>query len=122
MNFSILVDMNLSPDWIAVLVAAGHNAVHWSAVGDVRALDPELVEWARNNEHLVLTHDLNFGTILAQTHASRPSVIIIRADDPNATGVRNQVLGAIQQYATELTSGALVVVDPLRSRVRILPI
>ncbi|MCI0703564.1 MAG: DUF5615 family PIN-like protein [Planctomycetia bacterium] len=122
MNFSILVDMNLSPDWIPVLTAAGHNAVHWSAVGDIHALDPELMEWARNNNHLLLTHDLDFGTLLAQTHASKPSVVIIRADDPSAATVGNQVLDAICQHATDLAAGALVIVDTRRSRVRILPI
>ncbi len=122
MNFSIVVDMNLSPDWIPVLAAAGHNAVHWSAVGDPRALDPELVQWARDNSHIILTHDLDFGTILAQTHASRPSVVIIRADDPNSATVQNRVLHTIQQHATEFSTGALVIVDVQRSRVRLLPI
>jgi predicted nuclease of predicted toxin-antitoxin system len=122
MNFSIVVDMNLSPDWIPALVAAGHTAVHWSAVGDIHALDPELMEWARTNDHLLLTHDLDFGTLLAQTQTSRPSVVIVRAADPSVATVGNQVLDAIRQHATELAAGALVVVDVSRSRVRILPI
>ena len=122
MNFSILVDMNLSPDWIPVLTAAGHSAVHWSAVGDPRAIDSELMDWARANDHLVLTHDLDFGTLLAQSHASRPSVITIRADDPTPPAIGSQILDAIQQHSGELASGALVMVDVSRSRVRVLPI
>lgn len=122
MSFSILVDMNLSPDWIPVLVAAGHAAVHWSAVGDPRALDSELMEWARTNDHVILTHDLDFGTLLAQTRASRPSVVTIRADDPSPATIANHVLAAIHQHATELADGALVMVDVSRSRVRVLPI
>ena len=59
MNFSILVDMNLAPDWIPVLVAAGHNAVHWSTVGAPTALDSDLMDWARTNDQLILTHDLD---------------------------------------------------------------
>jgi predicted nuclease of predicted toxin-antitoxin system len=122
MNFSILVDMNLSPDWIPVLAAAGHTAVHWAAVGDVHALDTELMDWARTNDHLILTHDLDFGTLLAQTRASRPSVVTIRADDPRPAAISTEVLAAIQQHATELAAGALVMVDTKRSRVRVLPI
>jgi predicted nuclease of predicted toxin-antitoxin system len=120
MNF--LVDMNLSPDWIPILVAASHTAVHWSTVGDIRAFDPELMDWARTNDHIILTHDLDFGTLLAQTRASRPSVVTIRADDPTPGTIGNQVLAAIQQHATELVAGALVMVDVNRSRVRVLPI
>lgn len=114
--------MNLSPDWLPVLSTAGHAAVHWSTVGDIRALDPELMDWARTHDHIILTHDLDFGTLLAQTRASRPSVVTIRADDPSPAAIGNEVLAAIQQHAAELTAGALVMVDLNRSRVRVLPI
>jgi predicted nuclease of predicted toxin-antitoxin system len=52
----ILVDMNLSPDWVAVLVEHGCEAAHWSTVGDPRADDLVIMEWARANEHVVFTH------------------------------------------------------------------
>jgi predicted nuclease of predicted toxin-antitoxin system len=35
----LLVDMNLSPDWVAVLRAAGWEAAHWSQVGNPRATE-----------------------------------------------------------------------------------
>jgi predicted nuclease of predicted toxin-antitoxin system len=35
----IVIDMNLSPQWIAVLGSAGHECVHWSEVGSADALD-----------------------------------------------------------------------------------
>lgn len=122
MAFAIVVDMNLSPDWIPVLAAAGHTAIHWSAVGDPCALDPEIVDWARTNDHLILTHDLDFGTLLAQTRAARPSVVIVRVDDPDAAAVGALVLAALQQHASDLATGALVSLDVTRSRVRVLPI
>lgn len=122
MNFSILVDMNLSPDWVPFLQLHGHTAVHWATVGDIRALDPEIMEWARNNGHIILTHDLDFGTILAQTHATGPSVVLIRGEETFPTGLGNAVVAALQQCAAELQAGALVVVDTVRRRIRILPI
>jgi predicted nuclease of predicted toxin-antitoxin system len=33
MTIKILVDMNLSPEWVPALVREGWEAVHWSAVG-----------------------------------------------------------------------------------------
>jgi len=39
----LLVDMNLSVEWIPLLTAAGHVAVHWSEVGDPRAPDTALM-------------------------------------------------------------------------------
>lgn len=79
MSLAVLVDVNLSPGWVPFLAGHGHTAVHWSAVGSPAALDPEIMDWARANGHVVLTNDLDFGTLLAVTHASGPSVILIRS-------------------------------------------
>ncbi|MFB3892252.1 MAG: DUF5615 family PIN-like protein [Phycisphaerae bacterium] len=65
--------MNLSPLWAGVLSAHGWEAVHWSSVGDPRASDKVVMSWAAANGHVVLTHDLDFGAILAATGAREPS-------------------------------------------------
>jgi predicted nuclease of predicted toxin-antitoxin system len=65
MTIKILIDMNLSPDWAQVLQKHGWSAVHWSSVGDPRASDRTLMDWALGHGHVVFTHDLDFGTMLA---------------------------------------------------------
>jgi hypothetical protein len=72
MSIPILIDMNLSPDWVDELSKHGWAAAHWSAIGDPRATDREIMDWARVNSHVVFTHDLDFGTMLALTHATGP--------------------------------------------------
>jgi len=121
MSLNILIDMNLSPDWVPLLIANGWPAVHWSAIGDIRATDDVLMDWARENEHVVFTHDLDFGTALALTHATAPSVLQVRGQDvlPDAMGA--VVLNALRHHEADLTAGALVVVDAVKSRVRVLP-
>ena len=122
MSLAIVVDMNLSPDWVPFFQLHGYVAVHWSTNGDPKALDPDIMDWARNNNHIILTHDLDFGTILAQTHAIGPSVVLIRGDDTFPTRMGSTVVSALQQCEPELRAGALVVIDVARRRVRILPI
>jgi predicted nuclease of predicted toxin-antitoxin system len=51
------------------LRAAGHEAVHWSEVGDPRAPDTVLMQWAIAHGYAVFTHDLDFGTMLALSGA-----------------------------------------------------
>jgi len=58
-----VIDMNLSPRWCQVLAKYGWTAVHWSDVGDPRALDPEVLSWAEQHGHILLTHDLDFGVV-----------------------------------------------------------
>jgi predicted nuclease of predicted toxin-antitoxin system len=54
----ILIDMNLSPDWIGVLDAVGIKAMHWSTVGNPRAPDCTIFAWAKENSFIVFTNDI----------------------------------------------------------------
>ena len=117
----LLVDMNLSPRWVYVLKAAGHDAVHWSDVGVRSAGDSEIMAHALAEDRVVLTHDLDFSAILAATRGARPSVVQIRSDSVSPQAVGDQVLAALVQLETDLRSGALVTVEPKRTRLRVLP-
>ena len=118
----LLVDMNLSPRWVAVLADSEFEAMHWSVLGPVNATDPEIMAYAAANDFVVLTHDLDFGAILAATHGEEPSVVQIRAEDarPDAIGV--QVCSALRQMQPELEAGALLTIDLNRTRVNVLPL
>jgi len=118
----ILVDMNLSPRWIDLLVAAGFHAKHWSSVGAVDASDTEIMAYARQNDFVVLTHDLDFSAILAVTRGQKPSVVQIRAMDVGPDAIGDAVVGALNQMSGKLAEGALLSVDPRRTRVRLLPL
>jgi predicted nuclease of predicted toxin-antitoxin system len=76
----ILLDMNLSPTWVGFLKQAGFEAVHWVSLGSPTASDVEIMEWARLNDHIVFTHDMDFSALLAMTGA----IWSERAADPSA--------------------------------------
>ncbi len=118
----ILIDMNLSPDWTAVFAVADIESVHWSTVGTPRAGDIEIIEYARANGYIVFTHDLDFGTILALTHAAGPSVIQVRTQDVLPSSLAVALISVVRDNKSALDRGALVVVDEARARVRILPL
>ena len=116
-----VVDMNLSPAWVAFLRQAGFEAVHWSEVGERDASDRQLMQWADENGYIVITNDLDFSAILAATQRRRPSVVQIRSDLLTPTAVGGIVLRAIEQTREELAAGALMSIDAQRARLRILP-
>lgn len=118
----LIVDMNLSPRWIGWLVNAGIEAAHWSTLGANNAPDSEIMAYASANNYVVLTHDLDFSAILATTHGEKPSVVQIRAEDVSPDVIGLQVIAALRQMATELENGALLTVDPNRTRMRLLPL
>jgi predicted nuclease of predicted toxin-antitoxin system len=114
--------MNLSTEWIALLQAAGHEAVHWSEVGDPKAPDRTLMQWATTNHYAVFTHDLDFGTMLALSGADGPSVVQVPCLNVLPEAIGSLVLSLLRTYAAEIEQGALVVADERRERVRILPL
>ncbi|MCX5949977.1 MAG: DUF5615 family PIN-like protein [Cyanobacteria bacterium] len=77
----LLVDMNISTEWIPLLRAAGHWAVHWSEVGNPRAPDTALMQWARANGCAIFTHDLDFGTMLKTYGAEIKQGALVVADE-----------------------------------------
>jgi predicted nuclease of predicted toxin-antitoxin system len=111
--------MNLSPKWVSVLNTFGWRSIHWSSVGRPTATDSELMDFAREHGYVVLTHDLDFSTILAVTHGEKPSVVQIRTDDISPLGA-TKVITALSQFETE--PGALISMGPERTRVRLLPL
>jgi predicted nuclease of predicted toxin-antitoxin system len=117
----ILLDMNLSPDWVEVLKQGGFHTVHWSEIGDIRATDGEIMNWAQTNEYVVFTHDLDFGILLAVTQAKGPSVIQIRTQDVFPQTLGERMVQILKQHEKILEKGALITVDESKSRARILP-
>jgi predicted nuclease of predicted toxin-antitoxin system len=117
----LLIDMNLSPEWVPLLKDAGWEAVHWSTIGRPNAPDHEILGYARSNQYVIFTHDLDFGSILAATKADCPSVIQIRTQDVTPKYLGRLVFSALHQFEKHLEGGALVTVDEKKLRARVLP-
>ena len=117
----ILLDMNLSPWWTEFLEGEGFVAVHWSSVGDPRAADSSLRRWAADHGFVLFTHDLDFGVLLALTHASSPSVVQARLQDPSPEIIGRDVVRVLRLREEALQLGAWITIDKAKERVRVLP-
>jgi len=118
----LLVDMNLTRDWVPLLVSHGWEVCHWSTVGPGNAPDTELMRWAREHRHIVLTQDLDFSQLLYATRETGPSVVLLRMDNEFDAAAREHVCAAIALAEEALTAGALLTISGSRVRVRHLPI
>lgn len=122
MTLRLIVDVNLSPDWVPVLKAAGFEALHWAEVGDPSAPDREIMRWAAANGHIVFSHDLDFSTMLALTQAGRPSLVQLRGPRVLPEQIAEQLIHSLRRFRADLEAGALLLIEPGRSRVRVLPL
>ena len=119
---NLLLDMNLSPVLARLLSSHGHDVVHWSEVGDYRATDVTILAWASEQGRVLVTHDLDFGAVLADTEAVGPSVIQIRVQDLLAPETAETIASAIDVASPAIQRGAIVTIHEDRSRIRILPL
>ena len=59
MSLKVLIDMNLTPQWVSVFERNGCEARHWSKVGDPHATDSTIMDWAKKNHYVYfLSHVL----------------------------------------------------------------
>jgi predicted nuclease of predicted toxin-antitoxin system len=118
----ILLDMNLPTSWVGFLRQEGFEAVHWSEVGDPRASDSTIMTWAHDNTFVIFSHDLDFSALLAASRAAGPSVIQVRTQDVMPAAIGRDVVRVLRLRAAEIEDGAVVSIDKVTARVRILPI
>ena len=78
--------------------------------------------WARDRSHIVFTNDLDFSALIATAGAGGPSVLQVRSQDVLPEAIGSDVLRVLREHQQALESGAIVTVDEVASRVRILPV
>jgi len=118
----VLLDMNIPRKYTALLAERGIESLRWSDVGAPNAADSEIMTYARANNYTVLTYDLDFTAILSVTHDLKPSVAQIRASIQNAEQAVDLIVTALYQNEAELEKGAVISIDLIKSRVRLLPL
>jgi predicted nuclease of predicted toxin-antitoxin system len=117
----LLIDMNLTPAWVEFFDTHKIHSVHWSNVGNPQAPDADIFEFARENNFIVFTNDLDFGAILAATNAHSPSVFQLKSQELMPYNIGNHVIGCLHQYKSYLLSGSMLTFDIDKVRIRILP-
>jgi predicted nuclease of predicted toxin-antitoxin system len=73
-----LADMGISPGAVSHLRQQGYDAVHLIEQDLGRLPDDAILEKARVEARIVLTHDLDFADLMAVSRAELPSVVIFR--------------------------------------------
>jgi predicted nuclease of predicted toxin-antitoxin system len=114
--------MDLSPLTVRQLKEKGWEIIRVSEVMDVRTDDIEILNYAREHNQVVITHDLDFSELLAVNGLDRPSVINLRLENMHPDFVTQRIIDIVSQLGDELKKGIVVSVDEISARFRNLPI
>jgi predicted nuclease of predicted toxin-antitoxin system len=117
-----LADMGISPKTVAFLQSLGHDALHLHALGLDRSSDSSILEKARDDQRVLLTHDLDFGELIAAGGTKLPSVVIFRLRNMHHDRVDRYLDRIVAQHQDALERGAVISVTEGQIRVRLLPL
>ena len=118
----LLLNMNVPLKYSALLAEKGINSIRWSDVGSPDSKDSEIMSYARNNNLIVLTYDLDFSAILSTTHEQKPSIIQIRVSAKHANKAVDLIASSLMQNKADLENGAIISIDIHKARLRLLPL
>lgn len=117
-----LGDMGISPKTVAFLNSLGHEAMHLHEQSLDRLPDSDILEKARGEQRVLLTHDLEFGELVASSGARLPSIVIFRLRNMHPERINHYLRGIITQHRDALEQGAIISLGEGQVRVRLLPL
>lgn len=120
MNF--LLNMNIPRTLGPLLEREGHRCRHVGDIGLGRAPDTEIVKAARRAGEVILTHDLDYGYLLAVSGEAKPSVVIFRLGNVSAERLLRRLRDVLGVVTQALSDGAIVVIQEDGVRIRPLPL
>lgn len=122
MTLSFLADMPVSGDTVAALPNLGYDVLHARDLGLHRADDEEILQEAVQQSRIVLTLDLDFGTLLAMSGTVCPGVIIFRLPFATPDRITSLLLAALGELPEEQVLQHILIIEEHHVRSRPLPI
>jgi predicted nuclease of predicted toxin-antitoxin system len=117
-----LLNMNVPRELGRRLIAEGHKCRHVGDIGMAHSSDEEIIVEAKANKEIIVTHDLDYGHLLAFSGEPTPSVIIFRLRNTNVNNLFVRLVNSWPQAEKTLIEGAIVVLEDASVRIRSLPI
>ncbi len=121
-NIKLLADMNISPVTVSNLQIQGWDIIRVVEILPATASDLQILEFAREEERVILSQDLDFSMLLAVGGYNQPSLITLRLSFTDPEVVTEKILQALPQTEEILTQGAAVTIEDDNIRIRKLPI
>ena len=121
-NIRLLADVHISPKTVRDLQKQGYEIMRSSDVLPNNAPDINILEFARTDNWVVLTQDLDFSMLVALSRYSQPSLITLRLSSAKPDIVTQKLLDILPQIEEVLQEGSAITIQDESIRIRKLPV
>jgi predicted nuclease of predicted toxin-antitoxin system len=121
-NLRFIADVHISPLTVVALRQQGYDTLRVTDVLPATAPDAEILEFARVENRIVLTQDLDFSALVALGNYVQPSLVTLRLSSAQPNVVSRRLLEVLPDLEQVLIDGSAVTVADNAVRFRKLPI
>jgi predicted nuclease of predicted toxin-antitoxin system len=118
----LLLDQGLPRSSAEILRNKGWDIQHTGEIGMSRATDRQILEYARDEQRIVITLDSDFHAILAVENLDSPSVVRIRQEGLRGPELVELVEKISSRIGQQLEKGAMATITEKTMRIRKIPL
>ena len=118
----LLLDQGLPRSSAEMLRNKGWDIQHTGEIGMSRATDRQILEYARDEQRIVITLDSDFHAILAVENLDSPSVVRIRQEGLRGPELTELVENIWARIGQQLENGAMATITEKTMRIRKIPL
>jgi len=122
MTIKFIADVHISPITVSILQEAGYQIRRITDFIPANSSDDKIVELAIHQGSTIVTQDLDFSAIIAQSGLVQPSVVSLRVGNAKPETIAKILKTMLPQIEKDLIDGSIVSVEESEFRVRKLPI
>jgi predicted nuclease of predicted toxin-antitoxin system len=117
-----IADVHISPLTITTLRLAGYDIVRVPDILPRASSDSVILEFARIENRIILTQDLDFSVLVALGRYVQPSLITLRLASAQPDFVSQRLLSILPELEQPLIEGCAITIEDNSVRLRRLPI
>jgi len=121
MELKFIADIHISPLTVNELKKNGYDIIRITDKLPATSSDAAIIQLAYREQAIIITQDLDFSALIAQSGLNWPSVISLRLDNAKPDKITWILNAVLPQIKTELTEGAIISIDEKEYRIRKLP-
>ena len=122
MKLKFIADIHISPLTVRALQNKGYDIVRITNRLPATASDKEIIQLAHREKTVIITQDLDFSAIIAQSGLNGPSVVSLRVTNAKPDIVTRILITVLPLIEADLFEGAIISIDEKEYRVKKLPV